>query len=385
MESLLYAEINLFCILILLSILCKLISGTDMQNNQRLFIRVLVSNVILFVIDMSWIFINGQGWAVSTTINYMINALYFIQSGLAGYYWFLYSESMQKSKLVNTKKKKLICGIPLLFLAIMTVISYMTGWIFYISEDNMYHRGNLYFIQIIIAYGYILFTASKAMCLSFKKRNYIDRKNFFMISSFVILPMSFGVLQTMFVGMPLLCIGVTLSLLAIYIDFQEQQISIDPLTQMNNRNQLMKFLNNRMMHGNEEKMLYLLIMDVDAFKKINDRYGHVEGDLALISVATALKKVVANQNYFISRYGGDEFILVCEVESKTEIEVLCGMIHNTLEMLNHDTNTKYSLSLSIGYAKYTENIHSVQEFISRADAMLYQQKRSRSKVVVVTE
>ncbi len=56
--------------------------------------------------------------------------------------------------------------------------------------------------------------------------------------------------------------------------------------------------------------VYLLMMDADGFKQINDRYGHVEGDHALQVVATALKDVCSASGGFIARYGGDEFVVL---------------------------------------------------------------------------
>ena len=56
-------------------------------------------------------------------------------------------------------------------------------------------------------------------------------------------------------------------------------------------------------------------MDLDYFKKINDKYGHIEGDVAITIVADALKNIVRKTNFFVCRYGGDEFVVICETKS----------------------------------------------------------------------
>lgn len=317
-------------------------------------------------------------------MNYLLNALYFIQSGVISFLWFVYSERIQRSRLVATWRNTIFCAIPLMLLTVLTICSYWTGWLFYIDSLNTYHRGNLYFFQVLIAYGYMLFTAAKAFQLSRRKENYAERSRFRTLSSFAIPPAIFGMLQTLMPGVPLLCVGNTLAVLDVYFSFQEQLISVDALTQLNNRNQLLKYLSAKMpqysadsFDASASKHLYLLIMDVDYFKKINDRFGHVEGDLALMRVADALKRVCADQNYFIARYGGDEFILLCELSDDAFVVALCEKIQETLSMANSGSNVPYSLSLSIGFAACTADIHSIQDFIGAADEELYRVKQAR--------
>ena len=159
----------------------------------------------------------------------------------------------------------------------------------------------------------------------------------------------------------------------VYIRSQSQLISIDPLTQLNNRNQLIKYLSNKIKYS--EKSLYLLIMDLDYFKKINDKFGHIEGDKALVCVSNTLKFVFNKKNMFIARYGGDEFIVICEDLEAYEIDNLCVTVNKQLAKAN--ANKDYVLKLSIGYAKYNDADLTIQDFINLADEQLYMVKKSR--------
>lgn len=108
--------------------------------------------------------------------------------------------------------------------------------------------------------------------------------------------------------------GITLAIFQVYINSMEQMISQDALTQLKNRNELIKYLSDKMKNNDRRKNLYLLMMDADYFKKINDQYGHMEGDNALVCIAEVLREVGVEKEYFVARYGGDEFIVIYEAE-----------------------------------------------------------------------
>ena len=375
LERMLYCEVNAFCILILVLLIFKMLTSMNMQNNQRLFLRVLVSIIILICLDFVWVFINQTQTQDAVTFNYIINGLYFIQTGFASYYWFDYSEHVQNSNLVDGRKRRLISLIPLVLLTCLVLISFKTGWLFYIDDLCVYHRGPLYFIQLILTYGYIVFTALHSLISACKRENYEYRSRYVSLASFIVLPLVFGFAQVFLPGIPLLCLGVTLSILCVYLDFQEQRISVDPLTQLNNRNQLMKYLASKEKKEVGNQGLYLLMLDVDYFKKINDKYGHIEGDKVLTLVANTLRKCGTDYNSFCARYGGDEFIMVCESISEQMVKELCTSITNAFSQLNEQN--PYTISISIGYCEYTERIKSIQELIQLADNELYKVKRER--------
>lgn len=70
--------------------------------------------------------------------------------------------------------------------------------------------------------------------------------------------------------------------------------------------------------------MYLLVLDVNRFKKINDEHGHAQGDLALKAIANCLKESCIEKSDFIARYGGDEFVIVYK---GNDVEGLCQRIH----------------------------------------------------------
>lgn len=121
-------------------------------------------------------------------------------------------------------------------------------------------------------------------------------------------------------------------------------------------------------------------MDVDHFKGINDKYGHVEGDIALIRVAAAMKQLAKEYNCFLARYGGDEFIMILEGYDD-QIDFICKTFEKNLSHLNEEANVPFSLNVTIGYAEYTDDISDIPSLIRAADKHLYQNKKTRKNEI----
>lgn len=121
---------------------------------------------------------------------------------------------------------------------------------------------------------------------------------------------------------------------------------------------------------------YLLFIDIDRFKQINDRYGHVEGDRALKVVSDTLKKTLGASTAFISRYGGDEFAIIIEKETEIEVQQVVSLLESTLYQSCKEHALPYTLHLSVGYAKYNpEYMDSLDKLTNLADQRMYKQKQ----------
>ena len=375
-SAILYAEVSGVCILILLLICFKANKCMFIQSQRQGFLAVAISNMILFSLDAIWIFVDHNMLSVSVIWNWILNGAYYIVSGLMGYIWFVYSEAIQQSKFALNKKYRIAALIPAVVLVVLTVLSYQNHLLFYIDVNNVYHRGPAYSFQLILAYGYVIFTAVKSYIRSTKAEDYRKKVELRTLSTFVIPTIISGCLQIFFPRYPILCVGSTFGILYIYLTSQEQLISIDALTQLNNRNQLFQYLSVKFRHPPENNSIYLFMLDVNKFKLINDQYGHTEGDRALQLVADCLRKTCNQKNFFISRYGGDEFTIVGEFADEQLVPEVCERIQETIK----EVKTPYPLSVSIGYAKYTKAIKTQQEFIALADKELYKAKAQFHKL-----
>ncbi|MCR4702239.1 MAG: GGDEF domain-containing protein [Saccharofermentans sp.] len=128
--------------------------------------------------------------------------------------------------------------------------------------------------------------------------------------------------------------------------------------------------------GSDKTVRFILMIDLNKFKYINDQFGHVEGDKALKRTAEALKTACSDHSMktFIARYGGDEFIVVAKTDNEEKVRELCRNIKDTLVRMNRDDNAGYELTASIGYSSYNGDITDFQQALAKADEALYREK-----------
>lgn len=127
--------------------------------------------------------------------------------------------------------------------------------------------------------------------------------------------------------------------------------------------------------GNKDK--YLLFMDINNFKSINDSYGHDYGDKVLKTLSEILSDVFGD--YIISRYGGDEFAVYIEKDiSKEKIIELINEVESRIHLEIGDKFKEGKTHLSFGISKYKDNGITLNELVNAADMGMYRAKRKNS-------
>ncbi len=152
---------------------------------------------------------------------------------------------------------------------------------------------------------------------------------------------------------------------------------LDVLTGLSNRLALREALHRAIQRAAEEgTKLAVLMIDLDRFKPINDRHGHLIGDLVLKEVAARMAKVVRNGE-MRGRYGGDEFIAVVEFEEDDETPRRVGrrLVDALSAPMTFDGLT-VDIGASIGYAIYPSDATADEELMRKADTALYAVKEA---------
>ncbi len=123
-------------------------------------------------------------------------------------------------------------------------------------------------------------------------------------------------------------------------------------------------------------MMQLSFIDLDGLKRINDEYGHEEGD-HIISAATVILKKVSTK-FKAVRYGGDEFIVMGTVRDEKEVLAYWDNVKKEVELYNQNRGKHAKLSLSYGYELFKVDAHtSLEDCIRIADKRMYEMKKSK--------
>lgn len=121
----------------------------------------------------------------------------------------------------------------------------------------------------------------------------------------------------------------------------------------------------------------IAIFDIDNFKKVNDTYGHIDGDRALVLFGEVIRDSLTRKTDTAYRYGGEEFIVILPMTRSIEASLVAERIRknfNEKTILIRD-NVSIQLSVSAGVAEYRPG-EAVSDFIRRADAFMYEAKHS---------
>ena len=159
----------------------------------------------------------------------------------------------------------------------------------------------------------------------------------------------------------------------------EIQAKIDPLTGAFNRLGIEEAIGLGLQEWHKyRKPLSLIMIDIDHFKQVNDRYGHDIGDLVLSNLSNIVQQHIRTQD-LLARWGGEEFVLVCR---DTDIESARALADKLRELIAKQTlHNKISITASFGVAtlKTQENI---EQLFKAADNALYKAKAAgRNRVV----
>jgi len=157
----------------------------------------------------------------------------------------------------------------------------------------------------------------------------------------------------------------------------------DDLTKINNRRKIELILESKIKNVLiTNTNLTIVLVDIDNFKQVNDKFGHEVGDTTLVKFAQLLKEHLRPTDY-IGRWGGEEFLIICEnSDESTAFKLANGLreliMNNKFEIIN-------SCTASFGIAQFKRN-ESKTKFVSNADKALYQAKdEGRNKVIVFND
>ena len=377
--AILYLEINLLSLIIIAIILHKT-NGLSKMVAQRNFAMSIVAEMVFFASDTLYVLVNSgvlRFGAADGIVKLMCKEIYFFSTAMMCFFWFIYFEHLRGTAFVREKKNVRIASCILWAMGILLFINLFTGFLFSVDADGTYHRGSFFMLTYILSYSYVLIAYIRTICGMLDKSYTGDRNTLRLLVIFPAAPGAAGIFQFIYPRLPVACGVLAITTLLLYLNWIDQLISLDPLTGLNNRKQLVHFYDHWTKNHSEGDTINVLMIDANKFKSINDTYGHVEGDRALKNIAESLKLGCKGlpKRANIARYGGDEFAVLFEASNQDDIGHLIDSIRQQLADINERTKVPFELTVSIGSAS-SDGTLSLKELIDKADEAMYEEKEA---------
>ena len=382
MEKVLYSEIAIICVIILMVVWINDIrkSRGPLLLGQKIFRILLWINVAAIVFDLVQVLFDGTTYWYSHFVEKTFILLFYLMYALLAYVFTLYADYELYPDNKRFKKRAIIYSFPAIAMAVMCVCSIWTGWYFVIDDTNTYIRGNIFYIPTMISFGYIFYI----LCLlgKYKKENMLEtraqRDLYYRLFVFPLTPCLGAILQILMQGTAWIFPGTTLAILINYIAMQNGYMARDYLTGLYNRSQLEEFLNYELKNIKKGNYFFLILLDMDKFKQINDTYGHVVGDEALIQAAKLLRGNCKRKSDYVARLGGDEFVIIGQCEDKEAVDMIIKRMHDVANEFNEKNKVPYKILFSAGYVIYDGSTHATLDtLLSEADQRMYEVKKAK--------
>jgi diguanylate cyclase (GGDEF)-like protein/PAS domain S-box-containing protein len=164
----------------------------------------------------------------------------------------------------------------------------------------------------------------------------------------------------------------------------ENMASHDPLTGLYNRRELEQQLQDELERAKRyTHPLSLLWLDIDHFKRVNDRYGHLAGDKVLRKLSHLLQKSVRSVDY-VARYGGEELVIVMPEVDANEAMEMAERLRHTVEaaQIEISKRTQVSVTVSIGVAAFPVHGQDTKHLFKAADKAMYRAKQQGRNQVI---
>lgn len=363
--------LNLYTMLLLILLLIFQ-SGMIHVNSSKQFVRLLTMTLCLLLAEsigrvgeiypQRYLFLAKAGYFfifLFDPVEYLL-AIDYIDKWMEG--------KQERPRKVLLHAFQIFACLNFVLVLISTLFNFR--W-FYYFEDLEYFRGEYFYIRGAMMMIY---------CLLLDIYAFAFRKNisFAYRTAILMLPVLslFGAIgQIYFADMDLTYAMITVGCVLLFFYLQGNDVNGDYLTGAYNRRGIDMRLSDAVNNAkNNGKIFSAIMIDIDHFKEINDKYGHLEGDQVLKEVAEILFITFGSEG-MVGRYGGDEFCIIIYVDNNYHLTEKIAELMKNLDKLNGKNVHEFSIKMSCGYAVYDlKKKLTAEEFLMEIDELMYKQK-----------
>ncbi len=335
------------------------------RNSEDKVLRGMIFTVMVScIVDPMVYTVDGRPGEIFYFMNYVGNIWSFVADLIIGPLWI----ALIKRHVIGLDEK-----IQQFFVWASSIIGYgallfnfIYPIIFRVDSDNHYHRGPLFWIFPLIGAMFIL--DGIVVYLIGRAKGSVLR--FFPVMQFFV-PVIIGVaVQIYFYNITMIWPGIAVGITIMILSLQNENIFRDKLTGLLNRFYLYR-MQEDLRH---QKAFGFMLLDINNFKKINEAFGHSEGDKALIAMAGILRKCVWVHGTVI-RYSGDEFAVLLYADREEVVDSFKTLISRGIDDYNLCSGKDYKLSVSMGYGVFSLKTETMDDIMRVVDKRMFEEKK----------
>lgn len=330
------------------------------HDKNRVYIAAALITIIILLLEIATLLLVQHTNSSLVIIHRLANVLGFALSPLVAYILLNFNLDMSIGHV-----QRRFLRLPLYVNGLICILSYKTGWIFYVDAYNQYSRGDLFLLPTIISVFY--FTL---IIITITRNNLdYDTDDKIIIIPIILIPILGTAVQIIFPDVICLWASISVSLLLYYIFLRELQFKYDPQTGVKNRaafeREMKRYLKNDITAA-------VVMFDLNNLKTTNDRFGHEAGDNEIFYAAKIIQASFLGIGQTF-RIGGDEFCVICREVTQETLDSILAELDHLLNTINQNRTSK--ITLAYGYAFYTrEQGTSIYSTLAQADKAMYTHK-----------
>jgi diguanylate cyclase (GGDEF)-like protein len=335
------------------------------NGEDKVLLGVIILVIVACIADAITFSLDGHTGSGVRALAYISNNILFLSNMAIGPLWVMLI-SLHINGTVS-KFQRIFMLIVCALITVLMAVNFFNPIIFDINERNVYTRGPLFMAKnllevILMADGVVIYLISRYKSGGVK---------FFPVLQFVCPIFICVCLQMFYYGISTIWVGIAVGYTSLMLALQNENIFIDKLTGLYNRYYLDKISGEL----KRKRKIAMMMLDMNDFKRINDTFGHAQGDDALVSLAEVLQKSVGPDGTVV-RYAGDEFVIVMDGHDEASALAYKDLIKKNLDEFNKTHNKKYKLSASIGVGIFDLEKKSIDRILKRIDKLMYDDKKT---------
>ena len=367
LDMLLQYDINVYAILFLIVILFTVYVKKGVHNfSTMMFKIIIITNIAMLILEiLSWVFdgVDGQlAWYLNYSFNFALVLLTPVIAGL----WASYVE-FKIFKSTDRLKKFMYFQQPFLIGLVLSIINLFVPILFKVSEDNIYSREPLIWINVATMYLLLMHT----IAMAYRHRKKMNQNLLLGVAIFFIFPIAGAVIQMLYLGTLLIWPMIALGVVIVYIFLETISPARDHLTNLFTRVKSDEYIKDLIDKNTD---FTVIMIDIDNFKEINDDFGHIAGDKVLKDFGAVLMSVFSDKS-MVSRFGGDEFLVVTKFSEEEELLNLKKSLYDEITNPTYENKNLLELRFGYGYSFFKQqDIKTMDQLVIEADKLMYKDK-----------